>query len=262
MTNPETKVTAPPTGVTPFAIWLLHGTFQSPQVWQSLALSLSEDGHRVETVDLYATAASSMETWADRFCRRVDAMHPGWPRLVLGYSLGGRLALHALLACPKRWRGAILVSTDPGIAEERARAERRRADAAWAERVLTEPLARLLADWNAQPVFGGRQPAEATQDIAYSRDILARPFYVYSKGYQRDMLPQLAAPSMPDTLWITGEDDAPYSARAQSVAHVVANATHCSVAGGGHRVPWEAPAEFCAATRKWIAGLTPPPSNG
>ena len=75
--------------------------------------------------------------------------------MLLGYSLGGRLALHALLHAPELWAGALVVGADTGLADPKEREARVRWDAAWAERFLNEPWEDVLRDWDAQAVFGG-----------------------------------------------------------------------------------------------------------
>ena len=57
-------------------------------------------------------------------------------RALAGYSMGGRLALHALLE-GGAWDAAILIAPHPGLETGEERAARREADALWASRALS-----------------------------------------------------------------------------------------------------------------------------
>src|SRR5258706_16250784 len=83
----------------------------------------------------------------------LDAI-PSHGDVLLGYSLGGRLALQALLGGAHYGR-AIVVSAGLGIEDETARAARRAADEVWARRFEHDDWPMLMRDWNAQPVFRG-----------------------------------------------------------------------------------------------------------
>ncbi|MEZ4702339.1 MAG: alpha/beta fold hydrolase [Rhodothermales bacterium] len=236
-------------------IWLIHGNLQTPDVWAPIVPRLEATGLNVHLVDLWATLADSMADWARAFCADVRT-NDAPRRYLLGYSLGGRLALHALLDAPDLWAGALLVSADIGIADAAQRARRRETDAAWARRFRDEPIEQVLADWNRQPVFGGRKADFSLQnvrDMTYLRELLVRMFHVYSKGTQRDLLPDLAAAALPATLWITGEEDAAFESIARRVAGEVPGASHLSIPDAAHRVPWDAMDQFVSAVHSFAS---------
>jgi 2-succinyl-6-hydroxy-2,4-cyclohexadiene-1-carboxylate synthase len=197
--------------------------------------------------------APSLETWADRFCTTILETRSTEPRLLLGYSLGARLALHVLLACPGAWSGAVLVGADTGIVDPKERQRRLAADIAWARRFATEPLEWVLADWNRQPVFAGRDRPGEVADSAFSREGIVHFFDAYSKGRQRDLLPELAAASLPPTLWFAGEEDPAFVAAAERAVAVVKGGRLVKVPSTAHRVPWEAPDRFLAAVAAFAA---------
>ncbi len=73
--------------------------------------------------------------------------------MLCGYSLGGRLALHAALRDPARYAGLVMVGAAAGIEAPAARAARAEADeklAAWME---TQPIEEIVAVWERQPLF-------------------------------------------------------------------------------------------------------------
>ena len=82
------------------------------------------------------------------------------PWHVVGYSLGGRVALGMALAQAERSKllvgRATLVGVNPGLAEEVDRQERLSSDEAWADRIETEGVADFLEAWRAQALFASQ----------------------------------------------------------------------------------------------------------
>ena len=72
---------------------------------------------------------------------------------LLGYSLGGRLAMAYTIAFPQRVERLLLEGAHPGLASEQKRSERYQSDLQWARRFRREPVADVLLDWYKQPVF-------------------------------------------------------------------------------------------------------------
>jgi len=92
----------------------------------------------------FASAASTV------FEKYVEVMRP---QVLLGYSMGGRLALQVWRKRPNFLQRLVLFSTHLGLTDPSELLERRRQDADWARRFETENLQLVLKDWNAQKVF-------------------------------------------------------------------------------------------------------------
>lgn len=118
-------------------MWALPGFLGRENDWDFLKLPLTP---------VSITAKSSFLTWAQEFNQQVS----GSDNILIGYSMGARLALHALLDQPKKWQAAILLSCHPGLKEPQDRLEQ---DKKWARRFETEPWESLMAEWNAQIVL-------------------------------------------------------------------------------------------------------------
>jgi 2-succinyl-6-hydroxy-2,4-cyclohexadiene-1-carboxylate synthase len=198
-------------------ITCLHGFLGSPRDWDFLR----EAGFAIETPPL-------------------DAI-PSHGDVLLGYSLGGRLALHALLN-GARYSRAIFVSTGLGIEGEEGRAARRASDEAWARRFESEEFESVIADWNAQPVLAGPSLTRSREDYD------SRALREWSSGALPPVAARLHELSIP-TLWIVGARDTKYVSEATRAAALAPDARVVIVEGAGHRVPWERPSEFIEILR-------------
>jgi 2-succinyl-6-hydroxy-2,4-cyclohexadiene-1-carboxylate synthase len=170
-----------------------------------------------------------------------------WPHspttgdILLGYSMGGRLALQLLEQ--QRFTKAVIVSAGLNAPDE----ERRARDEEWARRFESEEWPSLMDAWNAQPVFGGHALARSEAD--YDRRELARQLREWSPAVLPP--PRLESIETP-VLWIAGERDAKYVAIAQ---HAVARLPHAQLwicPDAGHRVPWEQPELFIERLRLFL----------
>lgn len=197
------------------------------------------------------TEAKGFADWTKGFCEKV-ALYPNETHILLGYSLGGRLALHALLNCSSLWAGAVVVGADPGLKDDEARTAQLQRDRAWAERWLVEEWESLWQAWDAQGVFGGRPNKVERPEAVYSRPQIARLFETFSKGHQADLRPRLAALKAPPILYLSGEDDAKYRTLGDELEAICPALTHELVAGAAHRVPWENPEGFTRKVRAFL----------
>lgn len=252
--------------MTTFVLHCLHGTFQSPGVWSGLDARLSAcmpAPLRLVPEGLEPPRSGGCETWARDFCarvaRRTETEGPHRARVLLGYSLGGRLAMHALLACPEAWAAAVLVAAHPGDADPAVRAGVRERDAAWAARCRSEePWDRLLEEWDALPVFGGH-PNRAPRDPArLGRQRCARSFEAFSRGAQADLRAALAEADLPPVLYLTGADDPRYPALGAELAARVAGVRHETIPRAGHRLPWDQPGAFADRVGSFLSSLAAP----
>src|SRR5918998_1795147 len=83
---------------------------------------------------------------------------------IVGYSMGGRLALYLALRHPERCSGLFLESASPGIEDPAERLARRRADEERARRLESGDLASFLEDWYRQPLFASLARREEILD--------------------------------------------------------------------------------------------------
>lgn len=198
------------------SIYALHGFLGRPSDWQ-------ESLPQAIAVDLFQAPIKSFEEWAKQFN---DSVPEG--SLLVGYSLGGRLALHALQENPIKWKGAVIISAHPGLPVA-DRPQRVIHDKKWAKRFLNDPWEKVMNDWNSQPVFSGHQIERREEE--FDRAILSSVLEQWSLGKQTEL--DVSSLPMP-LLWITGEKEhkkCPIFANPRSKVWIAP--------GAGHRVPWE-----------------------
>lgn len=163
--------------------------------------------------------------------------------VLLGYSMGGRLALHLLWTEAAAVQKAIIISAGLNTPDEARRAR----DEAWAQRFESEEWPSLMRDWNAQPVFGGHVLDRREGD--YDRAELARQLREYSPAILPP--PRLEVIETP-VLWIAGERDAKYVELARQAVARLPNAELWICPNAGHRVPWEQPGAFVERLRAFV----------
>lgn len=224
--------------------WLLHGAAGMAADWRSFAKRLAGGKTGSRAVDLWRFLECQPMPLRD-FGKALNAeaggeVSRGTGRVLLGYSMGGRLALHALLEKNHPWQAAVIVSAHPGLENPAEREARRASDAGWATMALAGNWQEFLTRWNAQPLLGGpmRDPQASAGLVARRREI-ARSFVDWSLGAQEPLWERLHEITVP-LLWVAGENDAKFRALAERAASLVPNSSLAVAPDSGHRVPWEA----------------------
>jgi 2-succinyl-6-hydroxy-2,4-cyclohexadiene-1-carboxylate synthase len=185
--------------------------------------------------------------WARRFIASDRQASP----ILVGYSLGGRLALHALLQAPQKWRAAVLISTHPGLSSESERERRRAHDAQWAERFDGAPWETVIAQWNAQPVFAADRAVPPREENRFDRGKLALALRQWSLGSQTDLSDRLGELKLP-VLWIAGELDSKFADLARRSAALCPQGRFSLIPGAGHRVLFDQPEGLAEAIQTFL----------
>lgn len=161
--------------------------------------------------------------------------------VLVGYSMGGRLALELLQR--RRFDKAVIISAGLNALDEARRAR----DEEWARRFEREEWSSLMRDWNAQEVFGGHVVERHERD--FDRGELARQLRESSPAV---LPPPLLESIETPVLWIVGERDAKYVAIGRRAVERLPHAELWVCPGAGHRVPWEQPEALVARLRTFL----------
>jgi 2-succinyl-6-hydroxy-2,4-cyclohexadiene-1-carboxylate synthase len=157
--------------------------------------------------------------------------------LLCGYSLGGRLALRAALADPNHYSGVVTVGATAGIEAPGEREERARADAKLASWMETQPIDRVVALWERQPLFAdqsdalveAQRPGRLRQD---TRD-LALMLRTAGQGALEPVWQRLHSLPVP-LLALAGSLDERYAQAARRMAGAVPDGRAEIVEAAGH----------------------------
>lgn len=230
-------------------IWCLHGAVGQAADWQGFSVP----GWVVRRVDLWRFVACCPMPIAEfgRALNEEARATPG-PRVLLGYSMGGRLALHALLEKDSPWDAAIIVSAHPGLESEEERSARRIRDSEWAARALQMDWRDFLTAWNAQPVLGGEVAGMADRRLLASRNQeVARSFMDWSLGAQEPLWDRLSEIRVP-LRWVVGGRDEKFRQLGERAVSRIPDAGLTVVEKAAHRVPWEAAEEFSGVVGEFL----------
>ncbi len=247
--------TRPPetAGRGPNRLILAHGFTQNSRCWGPFADHLAS-GNALTLVDAPGHGRSGHDQ-ADLWEAADLLVEAGGPGCYIGYSMGGRTALHAALTHPDVVDGLVLIGATAGLDTEDQRAERRQADEALAQRLLDQGLGTFVEQWLANPLFAGltAQAAAADHRLANRPDGLAASLRHAGTGSQGSLWSRLGELTMP-VLLLVGDDDHKFTDLAQRMAQLMTS-TSAEVASlpGTHAVHLEQPSPAAALIDKWLA---------
>ncbi len=173
----------------------LHGFLGSPADFSSYSQ------FALQAPAIFRAEPGPLHAWVARFNRVCPDN-----AILLGYSMGGRLALHAAVAAPAKYRALIILAAHPGLRTAHARAQRREADRQWAEKFLTLPWPELISQWNNQPVLKRSLPRSVAESD-FCRKTLASYLRYFSLGQQTYLVDAINDLDVP-ILWLTAKDEA------------------------------------------------------
>jgi 2-succinyl-6-hydroxy-2,4-cyclohexadiene-1-carboxylate synthase len=231
---------------------LVHGFTQTGASWRTLSADLARD-HEVVAVDAPGHGRS-VDVRADLDTTGRLLVDLGGPATYVGYSMGGRMCLHAAVADPAAVRGLVVVGATGGIDDERERSARRDADEALADHLVEVGLDAFLDEWLAQPLFAGLDDAAADRPSRLDNTTigLASSLRLAGTGTQRLLWDHLHVVECP-VLVVAGERDVKFRAAGERlVAAIGTNAELVVIEGAGHAAHAERPAVFGRLVRSWL----------
>jgi 2-succinyl-6-hydroxy-2,4-cyclohexadiene-1-carboxylate synthase len=219
-------------------VFALHGFTGSPESFAGLAASMP-DTRFVAPAILGHEGEASARTFEEEVTRLATLAQGMSDATLLGYSLGGRLAL-ALLARGVVFRRAIIIGAAVGLESEQARTERRAADARFIRLLREEGIEAFADAWEAQPIFvAQRSEARKAQRRAQDALGLARSLEVLGLAEMPYLRPALVDVRVP-IAYVAGERDTKFVALGTELAARLPNITLHVMPGAGHDVLLEA----------------------
>ncbi|MEM1176759.1 MAG: alpha/beta fold hydrolase [Acidobacteriota bacterium] len=248
---------------------LLHGFGGRGASWRPVIQALP-DGLDVMAPDLPGHGGQFAGPLPADFEATVDALAAAHlaaadPTHVVGYSLGGRLALGLAFRRPEKISSLTLIGVRPGLDAAdrcpRSELDRRRAQ------TLREDLPEFFKSWSRLPLFESQRSLDPSilenqrqVRLGHSPEGLAWAMETLSPGRMPDYLPRLGELTMP-VHWITGAFDAPYLALADSIRRRGHAFRFSTVPECGHNGPLEAPAAVAGLLEESVFSPAPVPAE-
>ena len=229
----------------PTRLILLHGFAGTARHWDRVIAALPPGRFEPLALELADARPLSADGVADLVAAR------GGERFVMaGYSMGGRLALHAALALPERVARLVLLSTSAGIEDPDERAARAAADGALAAAIERSSIEDFIERWASVALFAG-DPGWLREEVAEDERrctpvALAATLRGLGVAAMAPMWERLGELEMPVAL-LAGERDERYVALGRRLADAITGARLTVVPGAGHRLALEAPVAVAGA---------------
>jgi len=221
-------------------VTFLHGFTQTGGSWSPVLqlmqaeftpLCLDAPGHGTNK-----DGARSLPQCADDIAL---AMKPG---ILVGYSMGARMALHLALQHPEMVTRLVFISGTPGLKTESERAARQKSDNELADRIENIGIPAFIDEWLALPIFSGlsTETNQRSDRLRNTAKGLSDSLRFAGTGTQEPQWPILHQLSMPVHL-IVGELDEKFSAIAREMKPLISMSELTVVANVGHTVHLEDP---------------------
>lgn len=231
---------------------LLHGFTGAPASWSPIIDRLRDVVVSMPALLGHADAPADARTWheeIDRVAALVDARAPAH---VVGYSMGGRVALSLALRHPSLVRRLTLVGAGPGIEDAREREARRDADEHRARALEQHGLEAFVRAWEDEPIFATQrhlaEDVRARQRairLSHRAEGLAASLRVLGQGAMPSLWGELERLDVPVQL-VVGSEDAKLRGIAARMLERLPHATLRVVGGAGHDVGLERPDSLAA----------------
>ena len=178
------------------------------------------------------------------------------PVHLVGYSMGGRLAIYAALQKPTLFVSLLVESSTAGLRDPQEREQRIRTDAELSKRILEMPLEDFFREWYTQPFFASFSDEQREKIVSARKRNdameLAKSLKGLSVGAQPSLWDRLSELEIPTT-FISGARDEKYANLAIQMAGLCKRGQSAIVPNAGHNVHVEQPDAFFRCIEKHLA---------
>lgn len=232
-----------------------HGFTQTSRSWDTIADLIRQrlphaDVHAVDMPGHGTAADVGADLWQSA-ARLVDI---GGPATYVGYSMGGRVALHASLADPADVEQLVLIGATAGIDDTAEREARLRADQDLADHIEQVGVERFIDEWLATPLFArltssNDQRADRLRNTAEG---LADSLRSTGAGTQDPLWDRLGEIEVP-VLVVAGALDARFRELGERLVSLLPEADFVVIPDAGHSVHLEEPSLTADVIAEWLA---------
>lgn len=179
----------------------------------------------------------------------------GGPFHLVGYSMGGRVALTLACRRPELLRSLTLIGASAGLADESERVERRESDTGLAESIELDGLETFVDRWMANPLFATQTrlgddflAAARAQRLRNSAAGLIRSLRAAGTGAMPPLHDDLRRCGV-STVFVVGAEDPKFTGLAVELAALMPTADVAVIEDAGHAAHLEQPDEVAAVVR-------------
>lgn len=244
---------------------LLHGFTGSTKSWNDVIGYLPTDV-RIIAIDLTGHGSSTANLVPERLRmqEQVEDIKTLFDQLnlstfaLIGYSMGGRIALAYACNYPRQITKLFLESASPGIEDIDERLVRIKADERLAKMIEDEGLASFVDFWEEIPLFQSqKQLSEHKKKTIRTERMEQNPIGLSSSlrgigtGTQPSYWSQLSHLTMP-VVCITGEYDDKFKNIAVRMSSMIKDVQHIEVLSAGHAIHVENPVQFATIIKEQL----------
>lgn len=233
---------------------LAHGFTQTARSWHVIERLVRArlPGTETVAVDLPGHGAAPPPTDSDLWASATRLVNAGGAGTYVGYSMGGRVALHGALTHRHSVQRLILIGATAGIDDPDERRSRREADEQLADHIESVGVPSFIDEWLANPLFSGLTEATSLRAdrLRNTAAGLAASLRATGTGTQTPLWNRLGEITCP-TLVLVGEHDAKFTELGQRLVDRLADAELVVVADAGHSVHLEQPEATADAIVTW-----------
>lgn len=232
-----------------------HGFTQTGRSWDALITGL---GAAIDDLD---AVAPDLPGHGDASALRGDLwqcadalLSVGGTATYVGYSMGGRMALHAALRRPESVERLVLIGATAGIDDDEERAARRTSDNRLADHIVRRSVPAFIDEWLDNALFAGLTDATALREdrLRNTATGLASSLRLAGTGTQQPLWNRLEEIRCP-VLVLVGDHDAKFAALGERIADGVVHGRLVVVPDSGHSVHLEQPAATVTAIADFVS---------
>ncbi|MBE9188128.1 2-succinyl-6-hydroxy-2,4-cyclohexadiene-1-carboxylate synthase [Microcoleus sp. LEGE 07076] len=175
--------------------------------------------------------------------------------LLLGYSMGGRLALYMTLHFPERFEKVVLESASPGLKTEKERSHRLQSDLQLAQKLENSNLKDFILNWYDRPLWKSLKKSPSFDQLIETRLAnnpleLAKSLRNLGTGNQQSLWEKLTQNQIP-LLLLAGEFDHKFQAINAEIASLCPAASQAIIPKAGHNIHFENIDRFLTVVRQF-----------
>lgn len=246
-------------------IVLLHGFTGSSASWSEI-IDCFSNNYRTIAIDLpghgktrIGKRPQNMQLIAEDILSICDELGLFKPHLI-GYSMGGRLALFMALHFPNKYRSLVLESASPGLDSAQERSKRMEQDEKLIQQLECEPIATFVDRWQSLPLFATQNlvnqqkfQQQRAQRLLNSPTKLADSLRWMGTGQQPSLWHRLGELKIPNLL-LAGILDQKYASINKKMVEMIPNGELHIFPSTGHNIHFERPFEYFEVVQRFLKG--------